>query len=488
MSSATTTVEESRLRPGEVARIWLRHLTSLFIPVATLVFLWTGPHAWYVAPLFMAPFVLAYLLDTRPHTERRQPPASLPAWPFDALVYGLVALQFLIVFETARFFSVQGVFSVDMAMVILVVGSASGFSIITAHELIHRKKNWEQQLGRLLLCTVLYEHFYTEHLRGHHTRVGMPEDPATARFGESYEAFFRRTVPAQFRSAWQLEARRLGDTGMRLLDRRMLRSRILHGIAVGAGIAVAVLWAFGPAALFAFLLQAWTAVRLLESVNYFEHWGLLRRGARIAPADSWDTHSWFTYYGLTGLSRHASHHDKPALPFQQLRVCEEAPLLPCGYVGSVDMVMAKNKDFQHAATLELARCGLGPFPEAEPDAERALARLEVAHREEAALRPPRTGLRAAIGEAWGTLPVFARRALLLGVALVVTTAGVQWETAGQEMGGAARLALHAWIFASFGAAIPLRRWLAEGVGGESLSWAVGFALIVGLGLLSDTLW
>ncbi len=59
---------------------------------------------------------------------------------------------------------------------------------------------------------------YTEHLRGHHVRVGTPDDPATARFGEAYEPFFRRTVPAQFRSAWRLELTRLGDAEMSLFN------------------------------------------------------------------------------------------------------------------------------------------------------------------------------------------------------------------------------------------------------------------------------
>jgi alkane 1-monooxygenase len=282
------------LLPGSTSRIFARHLVSLLLPGLSLAFLWTGPHAWYVAPLFMAPMVALFAFDTGPWQERRQPLEGTPSWPFDTLAYLLAALQLVIVFELCRMYQHQAIFSVDTVMTFLVVGGSSGFSIITAHELIHRKSLWPQQLGRLLLCTVLYEHFYTEHLRGHHVRVGRPEDPATASFGETYEGFFRRTAPAQFRSAWRLEARRLGDENMRLLDPRMLRNRILHGIAVEWGMAAAVWAAFGVAAFVAFLLQAFMAIRLLEAVNYFEHWGLRRRKARVRPQDSWDTHSWFT--------------------------------------------------------------------------------------------------------------------------------------------------------------------------------------------------
>jgi alkane 1-monooxygenase len=481
MTAATS--KGTTLPAWEVAKIWGRHLTSLVLPGLTLTFLWTGPHRWYLALLFILPLVLVTLVDSRPLYERRQPEPSLPAWPFDALVYLLAALQLVIVLETARFFSIQGVFSVDMVMVLLVVGGSSGFSIITAHELIHRRKAWERQLGRLLLCTVLYEHFYTEHLRGHHVRVGTPEDPATARFGESYQAFFRRTLPAQFRSAWRLESRRLDAAG--LGHRRLLAHRILQGLLVGWGMGAAILWLFGWAAFLAFLLQAWMAVRLLESVNYFEHWGLRRRGPRVGEADSWDTHAWFTYYGLTGLSRHAGHHAWPSRPFQQLRVSDQAPLLPHGYVGMTDLVMARNDEFQRLASEELARRGLGPFAGEPGGPEAARARLAEARQEEAtAGRPPRL---PALRQRWRSLSTPTRWAFFLTGAWLLTSLGAHWETSGREMGIAARLALHAWIFACLGAAIVAHRWLQARLPGEALAWMLGFALLWALGVLGDAL-
>ena len=111
----------------------------------------------------------------------------------------------------------------------------------------------------------------------------------------------------------------------------------------------------------AFVLQALFATRLLEIVNYFEHWGLERRGPRVTPADSWDTHSWFTYYALIGLSRHADHHAHGSRPYQALRVRDEAPLLPTGYVGMLPLVVFRNRRFQALATAELERRKLGPF-------------------------------------------------------------------------------------------------------------------------------
>lgn len=41
-------------------------------------------------------------------------------------------------------------------------------------------------LGRALIWTVTYDHFFVEHARGHHARVATEDDPATSRFGETY--------------------------------------------------------------------------------------------------------------------------------------------------------------------------------------------------------------------------------------------------------------------------------------------------------------
>ena len=499
MAAAAPTLDNDAPHATEVAGIWLRHLTAFYIPTITLVFLVTGPHPWYVGALFMFPMMLAHEIDCSARCERRQRSESLPAWPFDLLVYALAGMQFWIVAETIRLFSVQGIFSVDMLMVFLIVGGCSGFSIITAHELIHRRNRAEQWLGRLLLCSVLYEHFYTEHLRGHHARVGTPDDPATARFGESYAGFWRRTVPAQFRSAWRLEAKRLGDSDMRLLDVRMLHNRVLHGLVLEWGFAVSVFAIFGFSAFFAFVLQALVAVRLLEAVNYFEHWGLQRRTRRVQPVDSWDTHSWFTYYGLTGLSRHADHHAWPARPYQQLRIWDEAPLLPYGYIGMTDLVMGKNAEFQRLACDELARRRLGPFAPAEADgasANSSLAPLdpkiarerlaEVQAERDAKGKPegkPEGALRL-IASHLAALPPLLRGGLVGAGLLLALTLGVQWEAAG-EMSFAARLLLNAWIAGAFAVSFALLNRIQQTTGKQNVAWAVGLSLLLLLGSVTN---
>jgi alkane 1-monooxygenase len=341
---------------------WFRHLLCFVVPLTTLGFAVTGPHPWWVALAWFGVVILSVLVDNRAAAQRQQPRPDLPAPAFDLVLYALAALQFANVLFVARLIALSGLGSMDALVAVLLGGINSGYSaIVVAHELIHRPSKTAQLVGRALLCSVVYEHFYTEHLRGHHVRVGTPDDPATARFGESYRAFWRRTVPAQFRSAWRLEAKRLGDPNMRLGDPRLLKSRVVHGILAEAFFAAAILLLFGPASLVVFLAQALVAVRLLEAVNYFEHWGLSRSGRKVDTVDSWDAESWFTLYTLVGLSRHADHHAHASRPYQELRWFEESPKLPRGYFGMVVLVIGNNRRFRELMTEELRRRGLGPF-------------------------------------------------------------------------------------------------------------------------------
>lgn len=346
----------------ETARVLVRHLLCFALPLTTLGFFLTAPHRWYFSLPWFGVAIGSVWLDRRAGSEARQPVQTFAAWPFDAVLYVLVALQLANLGLLVSITAANGLWTMDSLVGWQLMGITSGYSgIVVAHELIHRQSRVHRLLGRALLCGVLYEHFYTEHIRGHHARVATPEDPATARFGEGYHRFFRRTVPAQFRHAWRLEARRLGDEDMPWWDPRMLRSRVVHGLIVEWAVALAVLVGFGAGAFAIYLTQAFVAIRLLEAVNFFEHWGLSREGSKIAPVDSWDTTSWFTLYTLVGLSRHADHHAFATRPYPQLRYREESPKLPRGYFGMVVMAFARNRRFQKLMTEELQRRGLGPF-------------------------------------------------------------------------------------------------------------------------------
>jgi len=343
-----------------------RHALSLLLPAVPLAFVATGPHRWWVA-LAVLPAPLLFVGADRLSGATRESVTEVTekeesGWPFDLLLVLHAMLHFALLVGYLRLAGRQGLLSADFWVGAVLVGHNAGWSsIIVAHELIHRRSRWARLLGRALLCSAFYDHFATEHVRGHHVRVGTGGDPATARFGETLSSFQRRTIPGQFRSAWRIECRRLGDEGMPWWDPRLLRSHVVHGLAVEIVLAAVSGLAFGPAAVAALLAQAWQGIELLETVNYFEHWGLSRGRRRVSAQDSWDTDSTFTRYALIGLARHADHHAHPARPFQALRSAEESPKLPYGYPPMVLLARVWNSRFQRLMTEELRRRGLGPF-------------------------------------------------------------------------------------------------------------------------------
>lgn len=343
---------------------WFKHLLALYVPIVAFTFLITAPHPWYLTLLFIIPIVIAHKLDTNGSEELRTPNPDFPEWPFNLLMFIAAGFQFVNVFLLVYVFSSMDIFRLDTLFAILLVGASSGYSGITlAHEFIHRRSEVYRMIGRALLVTTFYEHFYTEHLRGHHVRVATEGDPATAKFDANFWPFYFKTVPAQFMSAWNIERKRLGDDHMPLFDARILKNRVFQGMVAQILLSLIIFLAFDTFSLVLFLLQAVFASRLLEIVNYFEHWGLTRAHDRVQPEDSWDTHSWFTYYGLVGLTRHADHHANPSRPYQLLRTFDESPKLPYGYIGMVGLIMGNNKRFKELMNEELQRKKLGPYRE-----------------------------------------------------------------------------------------------------------------------------
>jgi alkane 1-monooxygenase len=220
----------------------------------------------------------------------------------------------------------------------LTVAMVSGIAINTAHELGHKRASSERWLSKVALAQSAYGHFFIEHNRGHHVRVATPEDPASSRLGESFYAFFPRTVAGSLRSAWELEGIRLSRLGK---SHWTTGNDILNAWAMTVVLFAVLTAVFGPVVLPYLLIQAVLGFSLLEVVNYLEHYGLLRqkredgRYERTAPEHSWNSNSVASNVLLYHLQRHSDHHANPIRRYQALRHVEEAPQLPTGYAGMI---------------------------------------------------------------------------------------------------------------------------------------------------------
>ena len=231
-----------------------------------------------------------------------------------------------------------GLSVVDKIGLAISIGMIGGIGINTAHELGHKRDALERWLSKITLAQTCYGHFYIEHNRGHHVRVATPEDPASARFGESFWAFLPRSVWGGLRSALHLEAARIRRTGRSPWDpRTWLGNDVLNAWLMSVLLWGGLIAVFGPGLVPYLIIQAVFGFSMLEAVNYLEHYGLLRqktaggRYERCRPEHSWNSDHLVTNLFLYHLQRHSDHHANPTRRYQVLRSMSEAPELPSGY-------------------------------------------------------------------------------------------------------------------------------------------------------------
>jgi alkane 1-monooxygenase len=321
-----------------------RHAWLLSLLVPSLVgagplLAWAGEDARLLwLPLLLVYFLLP-LLDWLVGEDRSNPPESaVPALEADRyyryVTWAIVPLLWAWFVFGAWFASATALPLHGWLAVALSTGVVGGFCINAGHELGHKKARIERVLAQLVLAPTAYGHFVIEHNRGHHRDVATPEDPASARMGESIWRFALREWPGAWRRAWALERERLSREGRGAFS--------LHNEIVQTGLVTLALWMalllwLGPGVLPFLLLAAGWANFQLTSANYIEHYGLLRRRdaegrlERCAPRHSWNSNSLVSNWVLFHLQRHADHHANAARRYQALRHFDEAPQLPAGY-------------------------------------------------------------------------------------------------------------------------------------------------------------
>ena len=338
----------------------LKYLTSLFFPLCVLAFVVTGPHSPVIAILWTFPLWFMVMLDWL--SPRLSVTVNRPFAPriyYDSILHALALIQFLIIgfmlsaASQLAWDSTEAVLQtiVNLIVMRILVGTSSGSSaIIVAHELIHRRDLWRRSLGRMLLYTVCYEHFMIAHLYNHHPHVASQEDIATARLNEDFEAYWRRVYADNFKFAWSYEKNRLKrQPGHRF---KFFGNRVLQGVLIESGLVVLILLLFGWLAALIFIYQAMAGVRLLETINYHQHWGLEQY--QHQPVVAWVNASSFSHYALIGLTKHIGHHQYAHEPFYRIPHLSQGPELPYGYFVTNLWVKLNNRHFcQTAQTLLL---------------------------------------------------------------------------------------------------------------------------------------
>lgn len=256
---------------------------------------------------------------------------------YSFILYATIPIQLVCLIYFFTVIQEPELSNLDIAGRISAMGLMCGvIGINVGHELGHRNNRTDEFLGEILLLTSLNTHFLPYHNGGHHYNVATPKDAATARKNELLYTFWLRSHFMSYREAWQLESKRLKTDGKSWFH---IQNRMVVYVFANILLLGGVFFFFNWIGLIAFSAAAIIGILLLETVNYIEHYGLLRkqnkhgRYERVKRTHSWNSDHIIGKTMLFNLSRHSDHHYNGSKHYQLLKSLPESPQMPTGYPG-----------------------------------------------------------------------------------------------------------------------------------------------------------
>ncbi|MCC5992837.1 MAG: alkane 1-monooxygenase [Rhodobacteraceae bacterium] len=317
-----------------------------FVPLIVMAALWGG---WWLLLMPLYGWVAFTVMDfiTGLYEENADTDTPLA----DLFWYRLITLiwfpvQFVVIFGALWWIGASDhLHWFEEVALMFGVGVMSGvIGIVYSHELLHQRTKLERWLGDLLLASVLYSHFRSEHLHVHHRYVGTPRDPVTAKMGEGFQAYFWRVLRDCPGSAWRAERAMLARRGLPVwhFSNPFWRYAALQLAMLALAFVIGGVWGLAL-----FVWQALIAIWQLELTNYIEHYGLTRRYLGegryepVRPHHSWNASHRASNWLMINLQRHSDHHYKPErrFPLLQNYGTEDAPQLPYGYPALTTLAM-----------------------------------------------------------------------------------------------------------------------------------------------------
>tara|TARA_B110000263_G_scaffold242413_1_gene247855 strand:- start:70 stop:942 length:873 start_codon:yes stop_codon:yes gene_type:complete len=216
----------------------------------------------------------------------------------------------------------------------LTIGFMLGsFGVNVGHELIHRKnKKLDMFIGNWIQALCWDNVFAIEHVYGHHKDVGLLKDGATARRGEGIFSFIFRSTINEYKNVFQIEKTRLKRKEKSFFS---FQNKVFLALLRSILITAIIYFLGGTIALSCYLISALISKILLETINYVEHYGLVRaEGKPVRPRHSWNSNSFISTIFSFNLTRHSAHHEKAHLPYWKLVPYLDAPKMPYGYLST----------------------------------------------------------------------------------------------------------------------------------------------------------
>ena len=319
-----------------------KYLMAYSIPLTALVGTYFGGF-W----LFLTPFYIFFIIPISElilttlgidELEKKRPENAIH-WIFDVMLYLNIPIVFGLLFFSLTKITSYDYFSIEFLGYLFSIGLvvvSNGINV--AHELCHRTNTPERFLGKFLLIPSLYMHFYLEHNFGHHQNVATKEDPVTAKYNEPIYSFWISAIRGELLSAIKIQKNRLSRKNISFFSiyNDMLWYSVIQFIYL-----LFILTLFSIKGLIFCLLAALFSILMFESVNYIEHYGLLRkklssgRYERVQEKHSWNSNHILGRIVLYELTRHSDHHRIAATEYQNLKSIDDSPQLPYGYPTSI---------------------------------------------------------------------------------------------------------------------------------------------------------
>lgn len=323
----------------------LKYLAAYSIPIAAIMSLELQGFWSFLTPVYA--FAILPLLElvlpidnTNLNTEQVKNKQSNNY--YDWLLYLNIPIVYGILFLGLITVTRQHLELFELVGTTLSIGIVLGVNgINVGHELGHRLDTNERFLGKILLLPSLYMHFFIEHNFGHHLNAATKEDPATAKYNQSVYSFWWTSTTRQYFSAWNIQKKRLKNSNQGFFS---FKNDMFWYLVFQSIYLLAVYLLFNALGLWVAIGAALVGFLLLETVNYIEHYGLLRlktksgRYERVKQVHSWNSNHILGRIVLYELTRHSDHHYRAAKKYQVLDCHEQSPQMPFGYPTS--MVMA----------------------------------------------------------------------------------------------------------------------------------------------------
>lgn len=320
----------------------LKYIIAYIIPMCTILGIVYPAQLSYLTPVVSFGILPIVEIFTPQYSNNlsdaeRNSKATHPF--FDWLLYFNLPLIYFILGFALLTIELNGLTAPQIIGLVLSVGIILGSNgINVAHELGHRANTWSQWVSKFLLLPSHYTHFTIEHNFGHHAKVSTPEDPATAKLNQSVYSFWFTSSTRQYRNAWKLQNQLLAAKNERFWSTK--NSMLINSGLQLAYISLLLIVFSWSTALLAIAMGV-IGFLLLESINYIEHYGLLRQqraSGRYHPVmeiHSWNSNHLLGRILLYELTRHSDHHFRANKNYQLLDYHSTSPQLPYGYPTSI---------------------------------------------------------------------------------------------------------------------------------------------------------